>query len=849
MIIIFLVTKFTNLGAQTFIFTGKIVDDQSGEPLINATAKLLKSGKGTISDLDGTFYIKGIFDYDTLLIEYIGFKPLKAIFKSSEKLLSIRLQPKEVELSSVKILPTENPAHRLIRLVQKNANSNKPENIDHFKYSSYNKTIFFPREQNSNFQSTKPGKQKNGSIDSLTKKMHLMLWETVTERYFIKPDKSYEKVIASKISGLKDMALPFSPTDFQALSFYTDWVNILGYSFLSPIAENAIKKYRFQLIDTLLIERKFIDINQKGDSIFILPEGQMDTVFTISFEPRVQNFNSFSGQIQVNSFGYAIQSIKANALFQNEIPYFKNVTIKQIHSIYSDREKEYWFPSSMETDFIFLLSSKNGPLDLIAQIRTYIKNFNPKDEISKKIFGSVVLDVIPDAGKVADQDWSNYRVSPLNEKEKNTYYTMDSLGKKINLSKILSQAEKLQTGTLGIGFVNLELRQLYYYNPVEKHHFGLGLITNEKISKNLAIGGYIGYGTEDGIVKRGGVIQIYPLKDKRIRLHLKYDYNIHNLGGNYLLYQSDKFLFRRVNEFRSLRSYFYYAMNYFEKCSSDLYFPGFQSISHQLTIQTEYINPAYSYSFRGNERFKFSEIIFTTRIAPGEKYIRMNDTYTIAPQNIPVIEIKLTVGSSVNTESRFTGLKISDIYNPATAFTKIDLGFIHKFNLHNKGNLKVKIIAGAVMGSVPIQRLTIMPVNGKDNFTAEVHSFNTIPISSGNLIVAGESYLMTSLSWEIRNTKIPFKKYSPDPIIRFVYGISNFSNNRSLYPETGIGIISLNQGFYEAGIALNNILPEQIVKNVPTLQFLGVGVYKSIGAVSNSISPNWNIKMEYLINF
>lgn len=62
------------LAQKTVTVTGSVVET-SGEPIIGATVAVIgQSGLGAMTDLDGKFTIKGVYENGTLRVSYVGMK-------------------------------------------------------------------------------------------------------------------------------------------------------------------------------------------------------------------------------------------------------------------------------------------------------------------------------------------------------------------------------------------------------------------------------------------------------------------------------------------------------------------------------------------------------------------------------------------------------------------------------------------------------------------------------------------------------------------------------------------------------------------------------------------------------
>jgi hypothetical protein len=804
-------------GQNAIIIEGIVTDSDTREPLISVGIEAVNAKTGAVSDLDGKFRLSLPANQRTekLIIRYVGYREQTLDIQLPSPPLSIRLIPKELELENVVILPQENPALRLVRLAVANRNKNHPERLPFFSYRSYNKMLMYPTPDHKNFRKNKSVSKKEekeqAQMDSAMQKMHLLMWESVTDRKYKYKGKSKEIVIASKISGLQGKALPFSPTDIQDLSFYDDWVKILEVNFLSPIADNAVKKYRYTLQDTLIIGS--------------------DTVYTIAFKPKQLNFNGFEGNMKIHTRKYAIQSIEANLNMVDQISFVTKLKIKQIHQLTND---SIWFPYQLNTDFEINPNREPDEETMTVNVRSTIQNIDLERPPSDQIFNAIVLEVDEKAANVSDSLWNAFRPNPLTDKEANTYRMLDSLGKKFGLSSIINQMDKLSMGQIGIGPIDLYPRYIYSYNPTEKHRFGLGIGTNEKILKWASIMGWFGYGTQDRVWKYGSALSIHPFKNPHQRLTFDYEYNLVGLGMNYIGVQARRPLYRRLNEYRPFRQFYYPFTEYVERASVNLFVQSSYRLQHQLTFRTEQRTPAFDYTYAGNKTFRFTEIFFTTRWGIGEKYYYNGFRNVPLPIKNPVLELRLTKGLDNMLKGQFN-------------YQKVELAITHTIDLKGTGKLMYMATGGIFSGTMPINKYYFFLGNAAPNFVTEPFGFNTMPFKDDALFIA-DRYATAHLQWQIPNNRFPFKDFTPDVVLKYALGWGDLKTD--VQKHESFRYQTPNQGYHEAGIAFNNIAPAFLLEILPSLQFLGLGVYYRMGVYAQvQESKNIAVKMEYMLQF
>ncbi len=98
--------------------------------------------------------------------------------------------------------------------------------------------------------------------------------------------------------------------------------------YLGPLASSSTNKYLFLLEDTLY-------------------QGQ-DSVFVISYRPRSRtNFNGLTGLLYINTNGYAVQNVTAEAAEKDE---GLSIRFQQLHE---KVQGNAWFPTQLNA-FIYL---------------------------------------------------------------------------------------------------------------------------------------------------------------------------------------------------------------------------------------------------------------------------------------------------------------------------------------------------------------------------------------------------------------------------------------------------------------------------------------------------------------
>lgn len=539
-LILLLVFAFTQHLSAQYNLSGNITDRATKEALAFVNIVYNSSSQGTTTDLDGNFHISSKEPVKILYISYIGYIKDTVSISPSQKRVIIKLNSATTTLSEVTIYPGINPAHRIINEVISHREENNPESLESFSYSSYNK--FYATFDISDIPiidttslmqdsiailSEAADTVSDSTINSINKakrlldKQYLLFMESVSERKFKSPDKNNEVVLANRISGLKNPMFFMLATQMQSFSFYDKTIQLYDKKYLNPISKGSTDKYFFLISDTMYTS-------------------SYDTIFIITFRPRKgKNFDGLKGTLHINSNKYALQNVLASPAEDGSM-----LSI-QIQQKYEYLENTQWFPVQLNTNFTFnsievRMGDYNVPLKGIG--KSYISNIKINPELSNKDFDHIAVSTEKNAHKKDEEFWSQYRNDSLSYKEINTYQVIDSIGKEENIDAKIAMLEVFATGQIPLGFINIDLKNIMWYNAYEGYRLGLGINTNEKMLKWCTLGAYGAYGFKDKAFKYGGSVDFRISKRDEVHIGVLYKNDIT---------ASDNFRFKWANNITS----------------------------------------------------------------------------------------------------------------------------------------------------------------------------------------------------------------------------------------------------------------------------------------------------------
>ena len=765
LISIFLVLCFAaKLSAQHTLY-GKVIDNKSKKPLAFVNI-LANNNAGTTTDIDGIFRFNTPTPITSLKLSYVGYEAQEVDVQDLEK-ITIELISKSYQLQEVIVRAGENPAHRIIKKVVDNRNIHNPEKSLDFKYDSYSK-LYVTGNPDSAIVNNKERFEK---LDSNDKEMlnwlenhYIMMMESVTERSYKQPNKNFEKVIASRVSGLQNPTFALLGTQLQSFSFYNPYMNVLDKAYLNPISTNSINKYLFVIEDTTFSGK--------------------DTVFIISFTPlKNKNFEALKGLLYINTNGYALQNVIAEPYKQDE-----GVAIK-IQQQYELLEGK-WFPKQLSSTINFNSLEANG-FKLIGLSRTYIKNVELNPELKNKQFGYVDTEIDPNATRKDEVFWNKYREDTLSQKEKNTYHVIDSLGKAENLDKKLAGLEAFFTGKITWGKIDLDLNRFVSYNNYEGFRLGGGFHTNKRLLKWVSVGGYGAYSFKDKEEKYGGDITFFIQPQNDVELNFSYTKDVEEPGV--VNFSDYKIPFISAGGIRVL---YLDKMNNIEKYEARLKFRTLRYLKTYLFVNQQDINvtdssyfvkPIDDFTFLRDRNYQFTEIGAEFRYAYKEKVLKtLSQSYNLTT-DYPIIYAKIEQGIST----------LDGEYE----YTRLTLRTEKKFMIKNLGQPYFRVETGYTLGEVPLHKLNhaIGTYRAKGMMVATENAFETIlPYE-----FLANKYVYFHFRHSFKGLLLKIKKFQPEFVLTSSVGYGDLDHKEL---HQGIAFKTMNKGFYESGLVINSIL-------------------------------------------
>lgn len=418
--------------------------------------------------------------------------------------------------------------------------------------------------------------------------------------------------------------------------------------------------------------------------------------------------------------------------------------------------------------------------------------------------------------KTAEQLWQEKEAQELSEIEKETLRIIDSISKADKLERI----EALTTGNIPIGWFNLPWNKLLDYNNYEGFRLGLGIMTNERLSKYFSVGGYFGYGFKDKDWKYGGDLILNLHKESESKIHFSYMNDVIEKSGYSFLEKLD---FSTSEIYRKLMIK---DMELIKKYQVEYNALIFEYLRFNVYINQSYITATDGYTFGSNvtsstNNFSFNEIGIQFRYAYNEKFMQTAKTKYSLGTSYPILFGNLSKGTNW----------IDGEYE----YTKIEAKITKMFKTKTLGKTKLAIVGGLTNGNVPISKLyNGHGSHGSFSFEAE-NSFGTMRMGE----FYSDRFFYVFLKHAFGSLLFNSEKFNPEFVVVNNLGIGELSQNTN--HQTVTPIQSIEKGYYESGLLINNILNS-------SFSGIGFGLFYRYGPYSfTNTADNFSYKFTLTI--
>lgn len=774
--------------AQTKI-KGQVIDFDSKVPL--AFASVTYDNKKFNTDWEGKFSIE-VKDYKL---------PIKINFKGYyEKTFYVQ---KEIQFITIKLvndlnekkteIHTDIEVNNIIKKVIENRKSNDPEKgLSTFQYKNYEylqitanpdsisskiDTIYKKRLLRSPIMKLD---STNYKFKKFSEKQHLYQTEKVNLiQHHQKQNK--ETILATRMAGFEQPIYEYLGLKLISYSVYENPFEILEIPVQNPISNYGRRLYNYKLIDTVKIEGR--------------------SSYRIYFEPKKLNTNRLRGLLYIDTENYAIAQA-----------YFRIYGVVNINATYTfDYKKEFdiWFPKNRK----FRVSKGNNHEDIkilggtikFSSSLEEIENNNATDhafvviestpfdiEINKKVEISkprVKIEIPENSLKRDNEYWSVFKKDSLDKRKLRTYTSIDSLSLSEKIEHKIFLGRKIINGYVPISIFDIDLRSIVKYNNFEGFRFGLGAVTNSKLSDKYKVAFYGAYGLKDDEFKFGITPSYLIHNNSETWVSASYTDDISEIAQTNFVTDSRRF---KIYDPRPINISTFYNNKMSSAFIESKFLP---KTSSYFGISHNQIQPLFDYTF----------------INDGKSYTNYTITaLQLAIQWNPFSNYMQTPVGKIEYEKRHPKFSIQytqtlpNLLENDFVFSKLDFKTYYELPFLSGQKSSILLQTGIAFGDVPITHLySIVPNNlNRDAILQRItfagkNSFETMYFNE----FFSNKYASLQLKHTFNKIRLGYKINPEFTIVTRMAVGSNNKNNQHI----GIGYKTLEDGFFESGVECNKI--------------------------------------------
>ncbi|MNK14884.1 hypothetical protein D3C87_330150 [compost metagenome] len=778
--------------AQTAI-TGVVKDSKNNEALPFATI-IQQNGKSMITDFDGKFVLEHATLHEIFTVSYIGYEDRSFKITPGRYFYSVVLEPKAQILNEVVINATS-PVNEIIgKAIRRKMINDPQQKLNSFSYKSYEKLVITANPDSisgvldSIFVYEKAGRlfKKIDSTDykfkKLIEKRHLYQTEKISEFMYNREQGGLkENILASRMAGFKQPLYELIGLKLQSYSVYTDDIDLIETKYAGPLANNAFAEYNYKILDTVSIDNR--------------------NAYMIHFFPKKKK-KKLEGIIYIDSATYGVAKAVfrvSNVLNITSTHFFKYVPDKGIwfpdkktlKIVKGNNKHDIKIPGLGETIKFDAVNKKREaePSDLI-YVYLESANFDKKFDIPITIRRpSVAIEINKQAINRPESYWNNFRTDTLDTRSITTYTAMDSIVTKENWEQVIFIGRSVVNGYFPLGPIDIDLQKFIKYNNYEGFRPGLGLITNNKFAETFRLSGYGAYGTKDGQFKYSLGAAVRAGNFTNSWIGASYTNDVSEIAST--SFATDKKVFK-IYDPRPINISTFYNHQTYQAYIETKILPKTESM---WQITRSRIDPKFGYTFNP---FGHSYSLFYLTMA------------SVSIQWNPFSDFMQTPIGRIETEKRFPKFafqysqSVSNVLNSDFTFGKFDFKAEYEKQYLNGQKTSALIQTGVAIGNTPLTHLYSTSPNNlnKDAILARItfagkNSFETMYFNE----FFSSQYIMAQVKHGIRKFTILDKiKLSPVLVTRAVWG-----NMRDKSEHEGIAFNTLERGFYESGVELNEI--------------------------------------------
>ena len=446
--------------------TGTVRDTLSGDAVGLALVRVVGGGSAVTDDA-GRFRISALPGPATLEIRRIGYRPANVRVTAPDTALVLYLAPVPIGIAGLTVSPVEDPAVEVMRRVIAHKR-NVLAALHDYRYAADVKFVV-----------------RNLALSADSAASIVVVTESRTTAYWERPGRYQETIVARRQTGNLDADRNLVSVG-EIVNFARDRIDLRKYAVVSPIADDALEHYDYQMLDTA-----------------VTAHGR---VFTIAIIPRTEASPLFVGVLTVADSTWDVLSIDVGA---NQALRFTFVSNLRYHQELADQGGGRWMPREIRlTGEIHLAVPVPGfPTQLGFEHVAVLDDFRFDQGRPPPGVGEYRVVVADSADRTDSARWTGSAI-PLTPAEREAWTRIDSIA-----ATPPSFSHRMAEG-LGTALVLATNPAFFHFNRVDGAYLGAG--GNWNAGPRWIVGARAGYGFGAERWQEGGGVSGLVGEDRQI---------------------------------------------------------------------------------------------------------------------------------------------------------------------------------------------------------------------------------------------------------------------------------------------------------------------------------------------
>ncbi|MDO4726769.1 MAG: DUF5686 family protein [Porphyromonadaceae bacterium] len=627
------------------IVIGQVFAANKKTPIADAGVWFENTDIITTTNSEGFFYIQSSSPQQAIVVEAIGYerKTIKLNQKAIDKKIDVYLQEYSNLLDEVAVVSPRNHMQHILKKFRQNEPLNNPDKLKDFSIireetskiylknissKLLNSNILAEIKQNAIFSSDSSAiipiyfLQKREKKNYFEDNQNITLIDSIQQTISILQGAKFIEILSVYMPNV---------------NFYNENILMLNKIFISPLSNNALAFYDFNVKDSILEDNTLVHF--------------------IKFRPKNSKLLAFNGEMQIEAGTFALKYIRASVEPSANVNFVQQITFNQ--SFRPVGKGRYFYKSTENiVDFAYefpLISLDNSLSAVLTRSNDYSN-----------------IRLLDDGSDIPATD----SIMPINDSL--FAYSIQQINNS-NLQKSIHRtADILFNGYIHAGKVDFGvIYEFVRYNDLEGFRPTLSMRTGKAFHQKFSVGGYLGYGFGDKDWKFGGNIQRYWGRNDQHYIGLFYNNEVYRFG-----YENKQILSENsLSRGESILTSFSFGNEYNKllkkrlinlKYSFDI--EGFKftlSPSFSYTYPNRYIE----FTSKGNriDKIKIASLAATFRFSFKEKQVRSFMRRFHLPSQYPIITLHLEGGRYRlhNTDGRYGKVIFAVKHNFAFSLGKV----------------------------------------------------------------------------------------------------------------------------------------------------------------------------------